>query len=84
LRGEGRNGPYIPYLKGRGFYRLLGGLLVKVGYFTNRVKLHGQWGPRLDTLVHRGWIDLAGCSYWLLGTEVAYARDGSWSCHSLA
>jgi hypothetical protein len=44
--GEGRNGSCTPYFKGRGdFYRPLGGLLVKFGYFTNKVKLRGQWGP---------------------------------------
>jgi hypothetical protein len=25
-----------------------------VGYFITQVKLHGQWGPRLETSIHRG------------------------------
>jgi hypothetical protein len=50
-----------------------------VGYFTIRVRLHDQWGPRSKTSIRRCWTWLLGRSSWLSGTEVAGARDGSWS-----
>jgi hypothetical protein len=59
---------------------MLSGLLTMVDYFTTRVKLHGQWGPRLEISVCRGWTGLPECCSWLLGIEVASVRDGSWSC----
>jgi hypothetical protein len=46
-------------------------------YFTTRIKLHGQWGPRLEMSVHSGWIRLSDCSSRLLGADVAGARDSS-------
>jgi hypothetical protein len=48
-------------------------------YFTNRVKLHDQWAPRLRRLVRRGWTGLPRHSSWFPGAEVECARDGSWS-----
>jgi hypothetical protein len=38
-----------------------------VGYFTTQVKLHGQWGPKLEMLFHRAWKRMLGC---LLGSWV--------------
>jgi hypothetical protein len=49
-----------------------------VSYFTNRVKLHDQLGPRLRTSVRRGWMGLPGHSSWFPSTEVDGAWDGSW------
>jgi hypothetical protein len=50
-----------PYLKCRGpFIDLLGVPKLWFDYFTTRIKLHGQWGPRLKTLIHRGWLRLLG------------------------
>jgi hypothetical protein len=48
-----------PLPKGYGvFYRLPRVHKLWFGYFTTQVKLHGQWGPRLETSVHSGWISL--------------------------
>jgi hypothetical protein len=44
--------------------------------FTFRIKLQGQWGPRLRRSIHRGWIGLPKRSSWLLSTEVDDSRDG--------
>jgi hypothetical protein len=41
--------------------------LTIIFYFTTRVKLHDQWGARLETSVHGVWIRLPGC---LLGSQV--------------
>jgi hypothetical protein len=69
------------YLYGRGpFIDCLSVPKLWVGYFTTRVKLHGQWGPRLETLIHCCWIRIPDCSSWLSCADVAGARDGSWSC----
>jgi hypothetical protein len=37
-----------------------------VSYFTTRVKLHSQWGPKLETSVHQAWIRMPG---YLLGSR---------------
>jgi hypothetical protein len=50
-----------PYLKCRGpFIDPLGVPKLWFDYFTTRIKLHGQWGPRLKTSIHRGWLRLLG------------------------
>jgi hypothetical protein len=71
--------------------RRVGGLLYtaqgsnnyKLVTFTSRMKLHGEWGPRLRRSVCRGWSRLPWHSYWLpgvLGTDMDDAREGSWGC----
>jgi hypothetical protein len=37
-----------------------------VNYFTTRVKLHGQWGPRQEASVHWAYIMMPDC---LLGSQ---------------
>jgi hypothetical protein len=39
-----------------------------VGYFTTQIKLHGQWGPLLETSICRAWIKMPSC---LLGSRVS-------------
>jgi hypothetical protein len=54
-----------------------------LGYFTTWVKLHGQWGPRLDMSVHRAWIRMPGyrlgsrTSMWLVTGMILGAASTS-------
>jgi hypothetical protein len=67
-RAKGGNGSRTPFIKVRGAFKTTQGLLIMVDYFITQVKLHGQWCPRLETLVHRDRTRLLGRSFWLLGT----------------
>jgi hypothetical protein len=72
---------HLFYLKGRGSFTDCPGVpKLWFGYFTTRVKLHGQWGPRLEISVRSGWIRLLECLSWIPGVDVAGAWDGSWGC----
>jgi hypothetical protein len=50
-------------------------------YFTTKVELYYQWGPRLRTSVHSSWRGLPRWSSWFPSTEVEGARDSSWRHH---